>query len=39
MLLRQFWLGNNLPTHTKENTDFPWQKPWHLQSPEANFED
>ena len=38
MLLRQFCLGNNLPTHTGENKDFLWQKPWHLQSAEANFE-
>ena len=38
MLLRQFCLGNNLPTHIKENTDFPRQKPWQLMNAEANFE-
>ena len=27
-------LGNNLPTHIKENPDFPWQ----LLSAKANFE-
>ena len=27
MLLRQFRLGNNLPTHIRENTDFPRQIP------------
>ena len=38
MLLRQFCRGNDLQIHTGENTDFLWQKPWHLQSPKANFE-
>ena len=38
MLLRQFCLGNNLPTHIKENTDFPWQNPWQLLNAEVNFE-
>ena len=28
MLLRQFFLGNNLLMCTRENADFPWQKPW-----------
>ena len=37
MLLGQFCLGNNLPTHIRENTDFPWQKPWQLPSAQANF--
>ena len=37
MLLRQFRLGNNLPTHNKENTDFSQQKPRQLPSAEANF--
>ena len=37
MLLRQFQLGSNLLTHIRENTDFPWQKPWQLPSAEANF--
>ena len=32
-MLRQFYLGNNLPTHIRENTDFPWQLP----SAQANF--
>ena len=27
MLLRQFLLGNNLPTHIRENIDFPGEKP------------
>ena len=31
MLLRQFCLGNNLPTHTRENTHFLRQKPQQLQ--------
>ena len=26
MLLRQFRLGNNLPTDIRENTDFLWEK-------------
>ena len=38
MLLRQFRLGNNLPTHIRENTDFLRQKPRQLPSVEANFE-
>ena len=37
MLLRQFCLGINLPTHIKENTDFPMQNPWQLLNAEANF--
>ena len=37
--LRQFCLGNNLPTHIAENTHFPQQKPRQLQSAKANFED
>ena len=35
MLIRQFHLGNNLPMHNTENTDFPWQKPRQLPSAEA----
>ena len=38
MLLRQFYLSNNLLTHMRENTDFPRQKPWQLPGPEANLE-
>ena len=38
-LLRQFLLGNNLATHIRENTDFPWQRPRQLLSAEAKFED
>ena len=37
-MLRQFRLGNNLPMHIRENTDFPRQKPWQLPSAAANFE-
>ena len=37
MLLRQFSLGINLPTHIKENTDFPMQNPWQLLNAEVNF--
>ena len=37
MLLRKFCQGNNLPTHIKENTHFPWQSPWKLSNAEANF--
>ena len=37
MLLRQFCLGNNLLMHIRENTDFPWQKPWQLSRAEVNF--
>ena len=37
MSLRKFCLGNNLPTHIKENTDFPWQSPWKLPNAQANF--
>ena len=37
--LRQFCLGNNLPTHIRENTNFHQQKPRQLPSAEANFED
>ena len=29
---------NNLPTHIRENTDFPQQKPQQLPSAKANFE-
>ena len=36
MLLRQFLLGN-LPTHIRENIDFPGEKPRRLRSGEANF--
>ena len=32
MLLRQFRLGSNLPTHIKENIDFLPQKPRKLSS-------
>ena len=38
MLLRQFRLGNNLPTYIKENIDLPWQKPRQLSGAETNFE-
>ena len=38
MLLRQFRLRNNLLTHIRENTNFPWQMPWQLPSAEVNFE-
>ena len=38
MLLRQFYLGNNLAAHIRENTDFLWEKPPKLPSFEANFE-
>ena len=38
MLLRQFRLGSNLPTHIKENIDFLPQKPRKLSSAKANFE-
>ena len=38
MLLRQICFDNNLQTH-RENTDFPWEKPWKLRSAEENFED
>ena len=38
MLLRQFPIGNNLPTHIRENTDFPRKKPRQLPSAEANFD-
>ena len=31
-------LINNLPTHIRENIDFPQQKPCQLQSGKANFE-
>ena len=36
MLLRQFLLGNNLPTYIRETTD--WEKPLKLPNAEANFE-
>ena len=39
MLLRQFCLSNNLPTHIKENIDFFQQKSQQLLSDKANFED
>ena len=39
MLLRQFHLSNNLPTHIQENIDFPQQKSQQLQSTEVNFKD
>ena len=38
MLLRQFCLGNNLPMHIKENTDFLREKLWELPVVKANFE-
>ena len=38
MVLRQFCLGNNLPTHIKENTDFPRQKPQQVPNAEAYLE-
>ena len=38
MLLRQFCLGNNLPTHIKKSTDFPRQKPRKLPNAEVNIE-
>ena len=38
MLLRQLCLGNNLPRHIRENTDFPWQKPQQLLNAEGNLE-
>ena len=38
MLLRQFCLGNSLPTHIRENTDFLQQKSQQLLSVEANVE-
>ena len=38
MLLRQFHLRNNFPTHIKENTGFLRQKPRQMPSAEANFE-
>ena len=38
MLLSQFYLGNNLAAHIRENTDFLWEKPRKLPSFEANFE-
>ena len=34
-VVKQFCLGNNLPTHIRENTDFSRQKPQHLLSDEA----
>ena len=37
MLLRQFRLSNNLPTHITKNTDFPRQTSWQLPSVAANF--
>ena len=37
MLLRQFRLSNNLPTHITKNTDFPRQTSWQLPSAAANF--
>ena len=39
MLWKQFCLGNNLPTHIRENTDFSREKPQRLLSAEANFKD
>ena len=39
MLSKQVRLGINLLTHIRENTDFPWQKPWQLPNAEANFQD
>ena len=37
-VVKTICLGNNLPRHTKENTDFPQQTPQQLASAEANFE-
>ena len=37
-MLRQLCLGNYLPTHIRENTDFPWQKPQQLLNAAANLE-
>ena len=38
MLLRKFCLGNNLPTHIRENTDFPRLSRRQLPRAKANFE-
>ena len=38
-VVKQFCLGNNLPTYITENTDFPPQKPQQLPSAKMNFED
>ena len=37
MLGKQFHLGNNVPTHIRENTYFSRQKPQQLLSAEKNF--
>ena len=39
MLLRQFCLGINLLTRSRENTDFPCKKPRQLVIVKVNFED
>ena len=36
--LKQCRLGNNLPTHIRENTDFPRQRPRQLPSAKVKFE-
>ena len=38
MLLKQFFLGNNLPMQIRENKDFPQQKLLQLPSANVNFE-
>ena len=38
MLLRQCRLGNNLPIHIRENTDFLREKPWQLPSDRGKFQ-
>ena len=38
MLRKQFHLGNNVPTHIRENTYFSRQKPRQLLSVQKNFE-
>ena len=39
MLIRQLCLGNKLPMHVIEITNFSQQKPLQLRSATANFED
>ena len=36
--LKQFYVGYNLLTHVRENTDFPWQRPQQLPSAKAKFD-
>ena len=38
-VVKAICLGNSLPTHIRENIDFPWQKPRQWPSVETNFED